>query len=113
NLVIASKHPLPTWLPMEDAIEHTRRGASRWAWASSDDDSPDVVLAGCGTIPTMELLAAAMLLAEAVPDLRVRFVNVTNLFALARPESHPDGLSSEAFGEVFTDDRPVIFNFHG
>jgi xylulose-5-phosphate/fructose-6-phosphate phosphoketolase len=113
NLVIASKHPLPTWLTMQDAIEHTRRGASRWAWASSDDRSPDVVLAGCGTIPTMELLAAAGLLAEAVPDLKVRFVNVTNLFALARPEAHPDGLSEEGFSDTFTDDRPVIFNFHG
>jgi xylulose-5-phosphate/fructose-6-phosphate phosphoketolase len=114
NLMIASKHPLPTWLSMDDAIEHVRRGASRWEWASSgDDDAPDVVLAACGTIPTIELLASASLLREAVPELRVRFVNVTNLFALARPETHPDGLSDEDFRAVFTDDRPVIFNFHG
>ena len=114
NLVIASKHPLPTWLPMDDAIEHVRRGASRWAWASSDhEDSPDVVLASCGTIPTMELLATTSLLRQEVPDLRVRFVNVTNLFALARPEAHPDGMSEEAFQELFTDDKPVIFDFHG
>jgi xylulose-5-phosphate/fructose-6-phosphate phosphoketolase len=114
NLVIASKHPLPTWLPMDDAIDHVRRGASRWAWASNDDgDAPDVVLASCGTIPTMELLATTSLLREEVPDLRVRFVNVTNLFVLARPEAHPDGMSDEAFREVFTDDKPVIFNFHG
>jgi xylulose-5-phosphate/fructose-6-phosphate phosphoketolase len=113
NLVIASKHPLPTWLSMADAIEHTRAGAARWDWASNDDGEPDVVLAGCGTIPTIELLAATALLAEDVPELKVRFVNVTNLFALAQPEAHPDGLSSKAFREVFTDDRPVIFNFHG
>jgi len=114
NLVIASKHPLPTWLSIDEAIEHVRVGASRWGWASSDDqDTPDVVLASCGTIPTLELLAAAELLADEVPSLKVRFVNVANLFALARPEDHPDGLSAAAFGEVFTNDRPVIFNFHG
>ena len=113
NLVIANKHPMPSWLSMDEAVEHVRQGASRWEWASSDDDGPDVVLAGCGTVPTMELLAATDLLREAVPDLRVRFVNVTNLFAMAQPEAHPDGLSPEAFRELFTDDRPVIFNFHG
>ncbi|MBV9193824.1 MAG: phosphoketolase family protein [Solirubrobacterales bacterium] len=114
NLVIASKHPLPTWLTMEDAVEHVRRGASRWAWASSDHDAPpDVVLAACGTIPTIELLAATSLLRQEVPELRVRFVNVTNLFSLARAEAHRDGMSEDAFREVFTDDKPVIFNFHG
>jgi xylulose-5-phosphate/fructose-6-phosphate phosphoketolase len=113
NLVIASKHPLPMWLGLEDAVEHVRLGTSRWAWASNDEGEPDVVLASCGTIPTMELLAATSLLREEVPALRVRFVNVTNLFTLARPEAHPDGMSEERFREVFTDDRPVIFNFHG
>jgi xylulose-5-phosphate/fructose-6-phosphate phosphoketolase len=114
NLVIASKHPLPTWLGLEDAIEHVRRGASRWAWASSEDgEAPDVVLACCGTISTLELLATTALLREHVPDLKVRFVNVTNLFTLARPEAHPDGMSEDEFREVYTDDRPVIFNFHG
>jgi xylulose-5-phosphate/fructose-6-phosphate phosphoketolase len=114
NLVIASKHPLPTWLPMDDAIDHVKRGASRWAWASSDQGGPpDVVLASCGTIPTIELLASTSLLREEVPDLRVRFVNVTNLFSLARADAHPDGMSDDAFREVFTDDKPVIFNFHG
>jgi xylulose-5-phosphate/fructose-6-phosphate phosphoketolase len=114
NLVIASKHPLPTWLPMDAAIEHVRRGASRWEWASNENGAePDVVLVGCGTIPTIELLATTSLLREEVPELRVRFVNVTNLFALALPEAHPDGMSGEGFREVFTDDKPVIFNFHG
>jgi xylulose-5-phosphate/fructose-6-phosphate phosphoketolase len=113
NLVIASKLPLPQWLGIDDAIEHVRIGAGRWAWASNDDGDPDIVLACCGTVPTSELLAATGLLRAEVPELKVRFVNVTNLFALARPESHPDGLSPEAFRELFTDDRPVIFNFHG
>jgi xylulose-5-phosphate/fructose-6-phosphate phosphoketolase len=113
NLVIASKHPLPTWLAPDEAIEHVRRGASRWTWASNDDDSPDIVLASCGTIPTIELLAATSLLREEVPDLKIRFVNVTNLFTLALPDAHRDGMSVEDFRELFTDDRPVIFNFHG
>ena len=113
NLVIASKLPLPTWLSMDAAIEHVRLGASRWGWASNDDGDPDVVLVGCGTIPTVELLAATSLLRSEVPELRIRFVNVTNLYALARPEAHPDGIAPEAFRELFTDDRPVIFNFHG
>ena len=114
NLVIASKHPLPAWLSMDDAIEHVRRGASRWAWASNDDDAtPDVILASCGTIPTIELLGSTSLLRKEVPDLRVRFVNVTNLFTLARPEAHPDGMSEDAFRALFTDDKPVIFDFHG
>jgi xylulose-5-phosphate/fructose-6-phosphate phosphoketolase len=113
NLVIASKHPLPTWLPLDDAIEHVRAGASRWEWASNDGGEPDVVLASCGTIPTLELLAATSLLRQEVPDLKVRFVNVTNLFALALPAAHPDGMSADAFEDVFTGDRPVIFNFHG
>jgi xylulose-5-phosphate/fructose-6-phosphate phosphoketolase len=113
NLVIASKHPLPTWLSMDEALEHVSKGASRWGWASNDDDTPDVVLASCGTIPTIEVLAAASLLAEHVPELKVRFVNVTNLFSLALPEAHPDGLSAAEFEELFTEDRPVIFDFHG
>ena len=113
NLVIANKHPMPAWLSLEEAIEHVRVGASRWEWASNDDGAPDVVLAGCGSIPTIELLAATSLLREEVPDLRIRFVNVTNLFTLALAEAHPDGMTAEAFRELFTDDKPVIFNFHG
>jgi xylulose-5-phosphate/fructose-6-phosphate phosphoketolase len=113
NLVIANKHPMPAWLPMDDAIEHVRAGAGYWEWASNDDGTPDVVLAGCGSIPTIELLASTSLLRQEVPDLKVRFVNVTNLFTLAQPGAHPDAMSVEDFRELFTDDRPVIFNFHG
>ncbi len=71
------------------------------------------MLASCGTIPTIELLAAASMLREDVPDLKVRFVNVTNLFALAAPGKHPDAMDKAAFAEVFTTDKPVLFNFHG
>jgi xylulose-5-phosphate/fructose-6-phosphate phosphoketolase len=90
-----------------------RRGASIWDWASNDDGEPDVVFAGCGTIPTMELLASARVLREELPAMRIRFVNVTNLFTLARPEHHPDGMPDEQFDALFTTDRPVLFNFHG
>jgi xylulose-5-phosphate/fructose-6-phosphate phosphoketolase len=114
NLVIASKHPLPQWLSIDEAREHVERGASRWSWASSDaDGDPDVVLASCGTIPTIELLATAGLLRDEVPELKVRFVNVNGLFALTLPESHPHGLSGQEFTDLFTEDRPVIFSFHG
>jgi xylulose-5-phosphate/fructose-6-phosphate phosphoketolase len=114
NLVIASKHPMPQWLSMDEAREHVARGASAWRWASSDAiGDPDVVLASCGSIPTIELLATTRLLREAVPDLSVRFVNITDLFTLAIPEHHPNGMSDEEFKELFTEDRPVIFSFHG
>src|SRR5919201_1044683 len=114
NLVIASKPPLPQWLSMDEARRHVEEGASRWAFASNDDDGdPDIVLAACGTISTIELLATTSLLREEVPDLRVRFVNVTNLFSLALPQAHPDGMSTAEFQQLFTHDRPVIFNFHG
>jgi xylulose-5-phosphate/fructose-6-phosphate phosphoketolase len=114
NLVIASKHPLPQWLSMDEARRHVEEGASRWSFASNDDDGdPDIVLAACGTIPTIELLATTSLLREEVPDVRVRFVNVTNLFSLALPQAHPDGMSTAEFQQLFTHDRPVIFNFHG
>jgi xylulose-5-phosphate/fructose-6-phosphate phosphoketolase len=112
--VIASKHPLPQWLSMDEARAHVDKGASEWKWASSDvSGDPDVVLACCGTIPTIELLATASLLRDMVPELKVRFVNVSDLFTLALPESHPHGMSQEDFIELFTDDRPVLFDFHG
>jgi xylulose-5-phosphate/fructose-6-phosphate phosphoketolase len=113
NLVIASKHPLPQWLTIDEAHDHVERGASTWEWASTDASDPDIVLAGCGTIPVIELLAAADLLREYAPELKVRFVCVTDLFTLARPEAHPHGMSEGDFNALFTVDKPVIFNFHG
>jgi xylulose-5-phosphate/fructose-6-phosphate phosphoketolase len=113
NLVIASKHPLPQWLSMDEAREHVERGATIWEWGSSEVGDPDIVLAGCGTIPVIELLAATDLLRKYVPEMRVRFVCVTDLFTLARPEAHPNGMDEAAFAELYTEDKPVLFNFHG
>jgi xylulose-5-phosphate/fructose-6-phosphate phosphoketolase len=114
NLVIASKHPLPQWLSMDEAIEHCRRGMSAWEWAgNSEGEEPDVVLACAGTIPTIETLATSKLLQENVDGLKVRVVNVTDIFSLAHPSIHSHGLSDEEFNETFTENRPVIFSFHG
>jgi xylulose-5-phosphate/fructose-6-phosphate phosphoketolase len=112
NLVISSKHPLPQWLSLEEAREHCRRGLSVWDWASSEGD-PDVVLACCGAIPTIETLAAADIMRRDIPDVKVRVVNVTDLFSLAAPDAHFNGVPNEEFEKVFTSDRPVLFFFHG
>jgi xylulose-5-phosphate/fructose-6-phosphate phosphoketolase len=112
--VIASKHPMPQWLTMDEAREHVRVGASRWDFASSDDDGdPDIVLVACGSIQTIELLATTMLLRREVPDLKVRFVVVSDLFTLATPGTHPSALSKADFEDLFTADKPAIFDFHG
>jgi xylulose-5-phosphate/fructose-6-phosphate phosphoketolase len=114
NLVIASKQPMPQWLPVEEAAEHCRRGASVWRWASTNDgEDPEVVLAAAGVYPTHEVMAAARLLREDLAGLRVRVVNVTDLLILERDSHHPHGLGQEAFDRLFTGDRPVVFNFHG
>jgi xylulose-5-phosphate/fructose-6-phosphate phosphoketolase len=113
NLVIASKHPMPQFLTMDEAREHVAKGATAWEWASSAIGDPDIVLAACGSISTIELLAAADLLRRHVPEMRVRFVCVTDLFTLARPEAHPHGMDEAAFAELYTEDKPVLFNFHG
>ncbi len=114
NLVIANKPPMPQWLSMEDAIAHCRAGASVWQWASIDDGvNPDVVLVGIGDNPTLEVMAAAHILRNEMPELRVRVVNVTDLFILEKETAHPHGLDSEMFEALFTPDIPVIVNFHG
>lgn len=115
NLVVVSKQPLPQWLSLEDARAHARAGASSWDWAGTagDHDRPDVVLAAAGTIPTMETVAAAQLLARDAPDLRTRVVNVTDLLCLEHPGNHPHGLDPEEFRALFGTDLPVIFDFHG
>jgi xylulose-5-phosphate/fructose-6-phosphate phosphoketolase len=114
NVIVAGKNPTPNWLPMEQAINHCRRGISVWDWASTDTGAePDVVLASCGDVPTLEALAAAQLLREHVPDLRVRFVNVVDLMRLQPESEHPHGLSDLAFDAIFTKTQPVIFAFHG
>ncbi len=114
NLVIANKPPMPQWLSMDDAIAHCRAGASIWPWASIDDGvNPDVVLVGIGDNPTLEVMAAASLLRRDIPDLRVRVVNVTDLFVLENSRDHPHGLDQEMFEALFGIDCPVVINFHG
>jgi xylulose-5-phosphate/fructose-6-phosphate phosphoketolase len=114
NLIIANKPPMPQWLSMEDAIAHCRAGASIWQWASTDDGvDPDVVLVGIGDNPTLEVMAAAHILRNEMPELRVRVVNVTDLFILESDTDHPHGLDDEIFEALFTSEAPVIVNFHG
>jgi xylulose-5-phosphate/fructose-6-phosphate phosphoketolase len=114
NLVIASKQEMPQWLPPGDADEHCRKGASIWRWASTfDRQEPDIVLAAAGVYPTNEIMAAAQLLRKDLPNLRMRVVNVTDLLMLQPDTFHPHGLTPEAFDNLFTANKPVVFNFHG
>jgi xylulose-5-phosphate/fructose-6-phosphate phosphoketolase len=98
---------------MEEAILHSTRGIGIWDWASNDEGDPDVVIASCGDIPTLEALAAVALLREHVPDLRVRFVNVVDLMRLQDEREHPHGLADRDFDAIFTSDRPIVFAYHG
>lgn len=113
NLIVASKQMIPQWLDMDAAREHCARGASVWEWASNDGGDPDVVLAAAGDVPTEEIVAAALLLRRELPELRVRVVNVVDLFTIISHRDHPHGLDHGAFIDLFTNDRPVIFAFHG
>ncbi|QBI53238.1 phosphoketolase family protein [Streptomonospora litoralis] len=114
NVVIAGKQPTLNYMSMEDAIAHCTHGLGIWEWASTDAGvEPDVVLACAGDVPTVETLAAAKLLREHLPDLRVRVVNVVDLMRLQPEEEHPHGLSQKAFDAIFTTDKPIIFAFHG
>jgi xylulose-5-phosphate/fructose-6-phosphate phosphoketolase len=114
NVIVAGKQPALNYLSIDDAIAHCTRGVGIWEWASSDaDGEPDVVLACCGDIPTLETLAAAALLREHLPKLRVRVVNVVDLMRLQPESEHPHGLSDAQFDALFTTDRPVIFAYHG
>jgi len=116
NVIVAGKQPQPQWLSMDQAVIHAARGAGIWDWASSEGDStgaPDVVLACCGDTPTLEVLAAAALLREHLPRLRVRVVNVVDLMRLQPESEHPHGMSDPEFDALFTTDRPVIFAYHG
>ena len=113
NVVIAGKHPAPKWLTMDAAVEHCGAGIGIWRWAGSDqDDAPDVVMACCGDVPTLETLAAVSILREHLPDLRIRVVNVVDLMKLQPQSEHPHGLSDADFDALFTRDKPVIFAFH-
>jgi xylulose-5-phosphate/fructose-6-phosphate phosphoketolase len=114
NVVVAGKQPAPQWLTMDSAIKHCTEGIGIWEWASNDKGhEPDLVMACCGDVPTLETLAAVELIREHLPELRVRVVNIVDLMKLHTPEEHPHGLTNRDFDALFTKDRPVIFAFHG
>jgi len=113
NVVVADKQDHPQFMDMEDAIEHCTRGLGIWDWASNDQGSdPDVVMAACGDVSTLESLAATALLREFLPQLKVRFINVVDLFKLISHDQHPHGMTDQEYVSIFTRDKPVIFNFH-
>lgn len=114
NLIVIDKQPQLQWLNMQDAIDHCTRGLSTWQWASNDQDvEPDVVMACAGDIPTLETIAAAWWLRQHIPELKVRVVNVVDLMTLYPPYLHPHGMEEAKFVEHFTEDKPVVFAFHG
>jgi xylulose-5-phosphate/fructose-6-phosphate phosphoketolase len=113
NVIVAGKQPELTYLSMDEAIAHCTRGVGIWEWAGNTDGEPDVVLACCGDVPTLETLAAAKLLREHCPELKVRVINVVDLMRLQPDHEHPHGLPDREFDALFTPDKPVIFAFHG
>jgi xylulose-5-phosphate/fructose-6-phosphate phosphoketolase len=115
NVVVAGKQPAPQWLTMDEAVDHCTRGLGILPWAGTEVDGrePDVVLAAAGDVPTLEVLAAAAILRERVPELVVRVVNVVDLMRLQSTDQHPHGLADADYDAIFTTDRPVIFAFHG
>ena len=114
NVIVASKHPRPQWLTMEQAVQHCTQGISIWDWASNDaGEEPDIVFACAGETPTLEALAAVSILHEELPELKIRFINVVDLFKLQPSTEHPHGLTDEEYDMLFTKDKPVLFNFHG
>ncbi|TBE96617.1 phosphoketolase family protein [Rhizobium ruizarguesonis] len=115
NVIVAGKQPESQYLTIDEAVKHCEEGIGVWDWTSFENDTiaPDVVMACAGDVPTMEMLAAVMLLHEAIPDLKIRTVNVVDLLALQDPKEHPHGLDDRRFDGIFTKDRPVIFAYHG
>ena len=114
NVIVASKHPRPQWLTMEQAVKHCTQGIGIWDWASNDQNSEtDIVMACCGDTPTLETLAAVSILRNSFPDLKIRVVNVVDLMRLQSNLEHPHGLKDEDYDLLFTKDKPIIFAFHG
>ncbi len=114
NVVVAGKYQAPQWLSMDAAVEHCTQGIGIWQWASSDKGGePDVVMACCGDVPTLETLAAVSILRHHLPDLKIRVINVVDLMKLQPSAEHPHGLSDKDFDALFTKDKPIIFAFHG
>ena len=114
NVVVAGKYQAPQWLTMDEAITHCTQGIGVWKWAGNDDDlEPDVVMACCGDVPTLETLAAVSILREHLPNLKIRVINVVDLMKLQPDTEHPHGLSDPDFDTFFTKDKPIVFAFHG
>ncbi|HEY7795282.1 MAG TPA: hypothetical protein VIA10_14855, partial [Gaiellaceae bacterium] len=114
NVIVAGKQPALQYLDIDAAVKHVANGISIWDWASNDRDSePDVVMACCGDIPTLETLAAVEILRSHFPELRIRVINVVDLMRLQPQSEHPHGLSDNDFDSIFTSDKPIIFAFHG
>ena len=114
NVIVASKHPRMQYLTMEQAVKHCTQGLGIWQWASNDEgQEPDVVMACCGVEPTIETLAAVEILRENLPELKIRVVNVVDLMRLQPAAEHPHGLSDTDYDTLFTQDKPIIFAFHG
>ena len=114
NVLVASKHPRPQWLTMEQAVKHCTQGIGIWQWASNDlGQEPDVVMACCGDAPTLETLAAVTILREYLPEIKIRVVNVVDLMKLQSEHDHPHGLSDVDYDSLFTKDKPIVFAFHG
>jgi xylulose-5-phosphate/fructose-6-phosphate phosphoketolase len=114
NVIVAGKQPALNYLSMDDAVLHCARGLGIWKWASNDgDDGPDVVMACAGDVPTLETLAAVDILRDRFPELKVRVVNVVDLMRLEPETEHPHGLTDAQFDAIFTNNRPVVFAYHG
>ncbi len=113
NLIVAGKQPAPQWMTMDEAVAHCTTGLGIWPWASNGEGKPEVVIACCGDVPTMEALAAVSILWERIPGLRIRTVNVVDLMAMQPQSEHPHGLPDEEYDQIFPPDVPTIFAFHG
>jgi xylulose-5-phosphate/fructose-6-phosphate phosphoketolase len=114
NVIVAGKHPAPQWLNIEEAVEHCTRGIGIWDFASNDQEAePDAVMACCGDVPTLEILAAVSIIREHLPELRIRIVNVVDLFKLQKSTEHTHGLTDSDYNALFTTNKPVVFAFHG
>lgn len=113
NVVVADKQMHLQYLSMEDAVTHCTKGIGIWHWASNDGgEEPDLVMASCGDVSTQEALAATALLRKYLPNIKIRFVNVVDLFKLIPNGYHPHGLTNDEYTSIFTADKPVVFNFH-
>lgn len=113
NVIVASKHMRPQWLTMKEAREHCAKGIGKWEFVSNDEKGVDVVLVSCGDAPTLENIAAVSILRDYLPSIRVRFVNVVDLMKLQPNKRHPHGMTDSEYNNLFTKDKPIIFNYHG